>query len=120
MKSLLVLLPLLASCVGGASVTRTSKGTYHATSGYTLLGKRENVLVEMETREGDKIRYSTTNEDGTEVVQDYIGWWGSAKLLKISQPAVLKGTKDPNVIPKDPNVIPKDPNVIPLDPNIHP
>ena len=29
----------------------------------------------------------------------------------------LKGTKDPNVIPKNPNVIPADPNVIPFNPN---
>jgi len=25
--------------------------------------------------------------------------------------AVLKGTKDPNIIPKDPNIIPEDPNL---------
>lgn len=98
-------------------MTRTAKGGYHATSGYTLLAKRQNVVAEVVTREGDTIRYSTTEENSTEVPNTYIGWWGAAKIVKIQQPAVLKGVDDPDVIPKDPNVIPKDPNIIPLDPN---
>lgn len=113
----LLLLVSLVGCTGGASVTRTAKGGYHATSGYALLAKRENVVAEVVTREGDTIRYSTTSEDATEVPNTYIGWWGAAKIMRIQQPAILKGTEDPNVIPKDPNVIPKDPNIIPLDPN---
>ena len=36
----------------------------------------------------------------------------------LSGQAVLKGTKDPNIIPKDPNIIPEDPNIIPEDPNL--
>lgn len=105
------------SCTGGASVTRTPKGGYHATSGYTLAAKRENVVAEVVTREGDTIRYSTTNEDSTEVPSTWIWWKGTTKLAKINQPAVLKGTDDPDFIPKDPNKIPVDPNSIPLDPN---
>lgn len=97
-----LLLPFLAllvallspACTGGASVTRTSKGGYHATSGYTLLAKRQNVAAEVVTREGDTIRYSTTEENSTEVPNTYIGWWGAAKIMKIQQPAVLKRTED--------------------------
>lgn len=110
----------LSGCVGGASVTRTAKGGYHATSGYTLLAKRQNVVAEVVTREGDTIRYSTSEENATEVPNTYIGWWGAAKIAKIQAPAVLKSTDDPDVIPKDPNVIPKDPNIIPADPNVIP
>ena len=84
----------VSGCVGGASVTRTSGGSYHATSGYTLLAKRQNVVAEVVTREGDTIRYSTTEENSTEVPNTYIGWWGAAKIMKIQQPAVLKGTED--------------------------
>lgn len=95
-------LPILAmlvafvspACTGGASVTRTAKGGYHATSGYTLLAKRQNVVAEVVTREGDTIRYSTTEENSTEVPNTYIGWWGAAKIAKIQAPAVLKGTED--------------------------
>jgi hypothetical protein len=99
-----LLLPFLAmlvaftSCTGGASVTRTSKGGYHATSGYTLLANRQNVVAEVVTREGDTIRYSTTEENSTEVPNTYIGWWGAAKIMKIQQPAVLKGTEDKTAI----------------------
>lgn len=84
----------LSGCVGGASVTRTAKGGYHATSGYTLLAKRQNVVAEVVTREGDTIRYSTSEENATEVPNTYIGWWGAAKIAKIQAPAVLKGTED--------------------------
>jgi len=31
--------------------------------------------------------------------------------------AKVKGTKDPNTLPKDPNTLPKDPNTLPVDPN---
>jgi hypothetical protein len=113
----LFLLVCVVGCTGGASVTRTSKGGYHATSGYTLLAKRQNVVAEVVTREGDTIRYSTTEENSTEVPNTLIGWHYGAKITKSQQPAILKGTDDPDVIPKDPNKIPKDPNIIPLDPN---
>lgn len=96
--SLLILACILGfmfcACTGGASVTRTSKGGYHATSGYTLLAKRQNVVAEVVTREGDTIRYSTTEENSTEVPNTYIGWWGAAKIAKIQAPAVLKGIED--------------------------
>jgi hypothetical protein len=82
------------------------------------MARRQNVVAEVATKEGDVIRFSTTDEDSTSVPNTYIGWGGAVKLAKVNAPAVLKGTKDPNVIPKDPNVIPKDPNVIPLDPNV--
>lgn len=120
-----LLLPFLAmiaafispACTGGASVTRTSKGGYHATTGYALLAKRENVVAEVKTREGDILRYSTTSEDGTEVPMSLIRWKYSWKMLKTQQPAILKGTDDPDFIPDDPEKIPLDPNKIPLDPN---
>lgn len=89
---------LVSSCTGGASVTRTAKGSYHATSGYTLLAKRQNVVAEVVTREGDTIRYSTTEENSTEVPNTYIGWWGAAKIAKIQAPAVLKGTEDKTAV----------------------
>lgn len=94
----LLLLVCVVGCTGGASVTRTSKGGYHATSGYTLLAKRQNVVAEVVTREGDTIRYSTTEENSTEVPNTYIGWWGAAKIMKIQQPAVLKGTEDKTAV----------------------
>jgi hypothetical protein len=118
MKHWLLTCLLLASCTGGPSITRTGNGGYHATAGFTLAAQRENVVAEVVTREGDMIRYSTTSEDSTEVPSTWIWWKGTTKLAEIQQPAILKGTDDPDVIPKDPNVIPKDPNIIPLDPNI--
>ena len=48
---------------------------------------------------------------------NYFGMQLLKPLAGAAGKAMVKGTKDPNVIPKDPNVIPKDPNVIPLDPN---
>lgn len=93
-----ILLLLMCSCTGGASVTRTAKGSYHATSGYTLLAKRENVVTEVVTKEGDIIRYSATEENSTEVPNTYIGWWGAAKIAKIQAPAVLKGTEDKTAV----------------------
>lgn len=94
MKALLLLPLVLASCAGGASVTRTAKGGYHATSGYTLLARRQNVIAEVSTKEGDVIRYSTVDENSTEVANTFLGWWGSAKIAKTLLPATLKGTED--------------------------
>lgn len=94
MKALILLPFLLAACSGGASITRTAKGGYHATSGYTLLAKRENVVAEVVTREGDTIRYSTSSENSTEVPNTFLGWWGSVKIAKALLPATLKGTED--------------------------
>lgn len=90
----MLLLVCVVGCTGGASVTRTAKGGYHATSGYALLAKRENVVAEVVTREGDTIRYSTTSEDGTEVPMSLIRWKYSWKMLQSQQPAIVKGTED--------------------------
>lgn len=94
MKALLLLPLVVVSCTGGASVTRTAKGGYHATSGYTLLAKRQNVLAEVTTKEGDTIRYSSTDENSTEVPNTFLGWWGANKIAGTLLPATLKGTED--------------------------
>jgi hypothetical protein len=98
MKYLLFTFLLLASCTGGPSVTRTGNGSYHATAGFTLAAKRENVVAEVVTKEGDTIRYSTTNEDSTEVPSTWIWWKGTTKLAQINQPSVLKGTTDSTAV----------------------
>lgn len=98
MKYLFFSFLLLASCTGGASITRTPKGGYHATSGFTLAAKRENVVAEVVTKEGDTIRYSTTSEDSTEVPSTWIWWKGTTKLAQINQPSVLKGTEDKTAV----------------------
>lgn len=122
---MLLLLPMV-SCVMGPSVTERSvvkngevtATTYHAGTGGSILGRRKGVIVDMVTARGDQIRYTAEEEDSVSWLEKWIDWKGINKGLEIAAPSVLKGTKDPNIIPKDPNVIPKDPNVIPVDPNI--
>ena len=85
-----------------------------------ILAEGENSAREIVTPNG--IRFTSVQQryDGTRVAGGALDAWTTAGLARIAQPSVIKGTKDPNVIPKNPNVIPKDPNVIPLDPNIIP
>lgn len=93
----LVLALLLASCVGGASVTRTPKGGYHATSGYTLLGEQEGVIAYVKTREGDEIRFMAKRQDGSKVVSKWLDWWGAGKLAALAagtQEAQIAADKD--------------------------
>lgn len=85
---------LLSSCSLGPMVVRTPKGGYIATAGGTLAAKRENVVAEVVTREGDTIRYSTTNEDSTEVPTSLIRWKFGVKLAKVQSRAIEKGTED--------------------------
>lgn len=63
---------MLSSCVGAPSVTRTSGGGYHATMGMTVLAKRQGVVAEITTREGDRIKYIVKSEDSTTVATTWM------------------------------------------------
>lgn len=79
MKLHILLFLLLSSCVGSPSITRTKGGGYHATAGFVLMAKRENVVAEITTKEGDVIKYMTSQEEGEEVPKVGLAAWGVAK-----------------------------------------
>lgn len=112
-----------ASCTSAGGVARSKSGALFAWGPTSVFGEAIAKDVTVETREGDRIHvaaFSTHNPDRavTGVVKDGIMWDAMKPLIRSGGDAVVKGTKDPNLIPKDPNVIPKDPNVIPVDPNL--
>lgn len=109
---------LLTSCVGFQHVAFNESGTIKSiTQVDATLAEGENSAREVVGPGGVAVRSIQQRYDATRVgggVLDMLTTTGVAKLM---QPSVIKGTKDPNIIPADPNKIPKNPNVIPLDPN---
>ena len=83
-----------------------------------VLAEGENSAREIVTPNG--IRFTSVQQryDATRVAGGALDAWTTAGLARIAQPSVIKGTKDPNIIPKDPNTLPKDPNTLPFDPNM--
>lgn len=119
---------LLCSCEVAPFVKENPDGSLTASMGGVFAARRKNTVAEITTRNGNHIKFMSEEESGEDVPVagiQALGTYGAAKVLAHSTDlktttdgaATLKGTKDPNVIPKDPNIIPKDPNVIPLDPN---
>lgn len=79
MKAVLLLCLLaaltLTSCADGPSVTefRPDGTKVHYRTGGTVMARRKNVVAEIEAPTGYHIRYSTEEEDSTEVPKTYIG-----------------------------------------------
>lgn len=98
MKMLIPLTLLLASCANGPSITRTSNGLYHANMGWTLMAKREDVVAEIETKEGDHIKYATKIENSTDVPNMALGVWSTVRGLALTQHSTdLKTSTDGKV-----------------------
>jgi hypothetical protein len=91
-----------------------------ATLGGSLMTKVKGEAQEIVLPDGTRLSSVTEEADETVVPNTYIKWKALGPLITGMAKSMVKGTHDPNVIPKDPNVIPKDPNVIPVDPNILP
>lgn len=86
MRAILPLICLiLASCVAGPSYTETSpNGTvYHFRSGGTVLGKRENVVADVQGPNGRRVRYVVQREDATEVANTAIPVIGGVELARV-------------------------------------
>lgn len=122
MKAILLpvvlLASVLASCTVLPTVVRKPDGTVVATAGGGILNQVEGFESDIALPDGTSIKTKLAKNDNRKIVGDYLFWKGIKPLVEGAGNAIVKSTKDPNVIPKDPNVIPKDPNVIPVDPNI--
>lgn len=118
------ILCLCASCTIRPTVTATTpEGTkLRMTLGGTLMSEADEVVAEVQAPGPYKLRYAAKREDSTRVpiafgqawVARALGLAGarSTDLKTTTDGAILlKGTKDPNIIPKDPNLIPVDPNI---------
>lgn len=102
---------------------RHKDGSLAAAWGPTsVLGEAIAKDVTVTTREGDSIHvgaFATHNPDRavTGAVKDVMIFKDLAPIIhegvRGGNEALIKGTKDPNVIPKDPNIIPVDPQFIP-------
>ena len=117
----LLLCSVLASCATRVLDVTDSTGrrTRYVESG---IGHDVDETTEIPTGDGQIAKLgkiNTSRSVGTvkDGATNYFGMQLLKPLAGAAGNAMVKGTKDPNIIPKDPNVIPKDPNVIPLDPN---
>ncbi len=109
----------LASCVGVQHIAYHPDGTVRsATQVDAILAEGEASAREIVLPNGTRITSVQQKYDGTRVAGGILDMVTTTGLARIAEPALIKGTKDPNIIPHDSNVIPKDPNVIPKDPNI--
>lgn len=121
------LLPALAlvlnSCTGAQYATFHPNGTPKMVALLdATLAKGESSAREITLPNGTAFRSVQQNYDGTTVATSYLDGrltlgLGRAFLKneaitkKAEGEALIKGTKDPNVIPVDPNVIPVNPNL---------
>ena len=122
MRFLLLLPLLLTSCGSAAFYAKSASGAEIAAIAPGMLSKQMLKGGEIETPNGLKMKieaYASRQPD-PEVTRQ-LGTYGVTRLLApIAMEGVkgenaigLKGTKDPNVIPKDPNIIPVDPQFVP-------
>lgn len=128
MKHILLLACL--ACIGcGATAGLTPRGAAFVQAGFVSKIGQADVLIK--TPQGGSVEVHQSNYNGTEVANSLtvmiplntaakgtaaakVAKEGTAKVTaKGKADALVKGTKDPNLIPKDPNLIPKDPNLIP-------
>lgn len=127
--TVVLLCSVLPSCNIAPTVMRRADGTLVASMGGNVLGRVKGMQSRITTREGDTIEYKVDDQDNSAVASNYLGYKALANIadnltsrLKSSDgvkaiaekgkaSALVKGTKDPNVIPLDPNKIPVDPNV---------
>lgn len=130
MKTLISMLVLmLASCVSNPNVTITTPdGTrMRLSTGMNLMAEVDEQVSEVEGG-GYHLRHMVKRQDATRVpIAGFQSWVARALGLATAKSTdlktttdgavLLKGTKDPNIIPVDPNVIPANPNVIPFNPN---
>ena len=80
---------LLCSCVHAPVVRRDADGGITASMGGVFMARRKNVLAEITTKEGDRIRYQTEEESGEDVPKSLISAY-AAKWLAAIQGDVTK------------------------------
>jgi hypothetical protein len=115
---------LVSSCGTSPTVIRRSDGSYAATAGFNLLGRNKGVKTRIVMPDGVIIEHEVADSDNTAVASNYIGYKTVTNLAdnvtsrlrssdrvkaiteKGKADALVKGTKDPNVIPVDPNIAP--------------
>lgn len=112
---------LLPSCTH-VGVARSKKDGTLVAGVTSVLGEVISKDVSITTAEGDTINIgalATHNPDRnlTEAGKDLLIFKAAAPIIsegvKGANAIGLKGTKDPNIIPKDPNIIPVDPQFVP-------
>lgn len=134
MRSTLLLLAgllcsVLPSCNIAPTIIHRADGTTVATMGGNVLGRLKGMAASITLPNGSHIDYKVDDQDNSAVASNHIGYKAVANLAnnltsrlksadgvkaiteKGKADALVKGTKDPNIIPVDPNKIPVDPNV---------
>jgi len=128
-----LLCSVLVSCTVNPTVARKADGSYVATTGGNILGRSKGVATKITMPDGVTIEHKVYDTDNTAVATNYLGYklttgvvasvtdrFKSADKVKAitekgKADALVKGTKDPNVIPLDPNAAAAAPVAKPSD-----
>jgi hypothetical protein len=81
-KALLLLPLLIASCAAGPGVYYSKTGSVYAHTGWALLAARKEVIAEVETKGGDKIKYMAKGEEADDVALAAAAGYGMGIVSK--------------------------------------
>lgn len=112
------LLAVMCSCTMPQVIMTKPDGSLLAMNGGSLATKSDVDTAEMTLPNGATMKRNIVKKNEVSVPNTYLYTELLKPLVSDTGTALVKGTKDPNIIPKDPNVIPADPNVIPVNPNL--
>lgn len=82
MKALLLLPLLMASCAFGPGVYYGKTGSIYAHTGGAFLAARKEVIAEVETKGGDKIKYMAKGEEADDVALAAAAAYGMVGMAK--------------------------------------